>query len=58
MIVYCQVNPKLCRDSKNKPLIVMENYKNEKLGEIGGVHSKLYFRDWIFEFVRKNPIKV
>jgi hypothetical protein len=28
------------------------------LGEIGGVHSKLYFRDWILGFVRKNPIKI
>jgi hypothetical protein len=34
----------------------MENSRNEKEGEIGGVHSKLYFRDWILGFVRKNPI--
>jgi hypothetical protein len=27
-VVDCEINPNLCRDSKNKPLIVMQNDNN------------------------------
>lgn len=29
-----------------------------KLGEIGGVRSKLFWRDWIAGFVDRNPVMV
>lgn len=30
----------------------------EKLGYVEGVHSKIYFRDWISGFVTVNPLRM
>lgn len=42
----------------DRPLIEMRNEKMEKVGQIGGVHSKIYFKDWISGFVTANPLQV